>query len=75
MNSATTKTSAIDHFAIASTKCSVRCRRAGSMNIAHATSAALPNGTMTLKSRINVAGAGLPTSYSLRTEPMMLRVC
>ncbi len=30
------------------------------MSVAHATSAALPNGTMTLKSRMSVAGTGLP---------------
>jgi hypothetical protein len=63
MKSATTNTSAIDHLAIASTKASVR-RRAGRLRItmAHATSAALPNGTMTLNSRIRVAGTGLPAS-------------
>ena len=45
------------------------------MNTAQATSAALPSGTTTLKSRMSVAGTGLPTSYSCLTDPMMLRVC
>ena len=63
MKSATTKTSAIDHLAMASTNFSVRWRRRRrATNIAQATSAALANGTMTLKSRISVAGTGLPTS-------------
>ena len=75
MNSATTNTSAIDHLAIISTKRSVRRRLASPRNIAQATSAPLPSGTMTLKSRMSVAGTGLPTSYSRRTDPRILRVC
>ena len=63
MNSATTNTSAIDHFAIASTNDSVRRRCASSAaNIAQPTSAVLMNGTMTLNRRMSVAGTGLPTS-------------
>ena len=56
MNSATTKTSAIDHLAIVSTKASVRARLwALARNVAHATRAALLNGTITLNSRIRMA--------------------
>ena len=63
MNSATTKTSAIDHLAIASTNASVRRLLASlATNIAQPTSAVLTNGTMTLNKRISVAGTGLPTS-------------
>ena len=63
MNSATTKTSAIDHLAIVSTNASVRRRRRSpAMRTAQATSAALKSGTITLKRRMSVAGTGLPTS-------------
>ena len=63
MKSATTNTSAIDHFAIASTKPSTRRRRtASAMKTAHSTSAAFATGTTTLKSRMSVAGIGLCTS-------------
>ena len=72
MNNATANTSAIDHFAIISTNFSVRVRLVSLfIDTANATSAAFVNGTMTLNSRINVAGRGLPTLYSCRTELTM----
>jgi hypothetical protein len=56
MNSATAKTSAIDHFAMISTIVNVRRRPASSRRKrAHETSDILANGTMTLNSRISVA--------------------
>ena len=58
-----------------STNASVRRRVSGDANIAQPTSAILTNGTTTLKSRIKVAGTGLPTSYSRLTELTMLLVC
>ena len=77
MNSATTKTSAIDHLAIVSTnrECPQPVRTSRSGRTAQVTSAALNNGTITLNSRISVAGTGLPTWSKRRTDPTMLRVC
>jgi hypothetical protein len=63
MKRATTNTSAIDHLAIDATNRRAPRRRCVSCrNIAHATVAALATGTITLNSRMSVAGTGLPTS-------------